>query len=115
MSNISREFGERLLGLKPHQTVRTVLMLDTRRDDIEGKRPPARGSRSATIEAIRKAAAPALSDIDRILEEYGGRRLAPEVDALGSIPVETTAAGIRALAERPYVKAVLEDQPVSLL
>jgi hypothetical protein len=36
-------------------------------------------------------------------------------NALGSIPVETTARGIAALAASEHVKAILEDQPISLL
>jgi hypothetical protein len=34
------------------------------------------------------------------------------VDALGSLPVETTPAGIRALADAEGVKAILENQMV---
>jgi hypothetical protein len=64
------------------------------------------------VEKARQAARAALPDIDRILEVYGGKRLSEDVDALGSLTVETTAEGVRALADSEHVKAVLEDQPI---
>ncbi len=47
---------------------------------------------------------PVLAEVDKILERHNGRRLADEVDALGSVSVETTVAGIPALAASDYVK-----------
>ena len=55
-----------------------------------------------------------MDDIDEILKKHDGRRLARRPDALGSLPVETTAAGIRALARSRWVQAVFEDQPIHL-
>jgi hypothetical protein len=81
--------------------------------------PPAyartRGNRQATIKAMRKSGEQALPDIDRILARFDGKRLAAKPDALGSIPVETTAAGVIALAASEHVKAILEDQAISLI
>jgi hypothetical protein len=54
-------------------------------------------------------------DIDRILEHWGGRRLADQVDALGSVPVEATAAATRELAASECVRAIILDQVVSAL
>ena len=56
----------------------------------------------------------ALGEIDRLLKRSGGRRLAPSPDAFGSIPVEAPAPGLLALARSEHVRALLEDQPVSL-
>ncbi len=53
-----------------------------------------------------------MSGIDELPKRYGGRRLAAQPDALGSLPVETTAAGIKALAVCESVRGVLEDQEV---
>jgi hypothetical protein len=78
-------------------------------------RRPSRVSRQATIAIIRQSAEPALLEIDRILERFDGQRLAASADALGCVPIETTAAGITALAASEHVKAILEDQPISLL
>ena len=50
--------------------------------------------------------------VDEVLARFGGRRLSDAPDALGSLPVETTCAGIHALAECDGVSAVLEDQPI---
>jgi hypothetical protein len=70
--------------------------------------------RKATTERIRQSAEAALPTIAHILERFGGRRLADQANALGSIPVETTSAGIRELAASEHVQAILEDQPISL-
>jgi hypothetical protein len=56
-----------------------------------------------------------LAEIDRPLTHFGGKRLALGVNALGSVPVESTPDGITALASLDSVKAILEDQPISLL
>ena len=80
-----------------------------------GTRRDKRHHRQKMIESIRNSAQPALTDIDQILKRFHGKRLAGEPDALGCIPIETTAAGISALAESDYIKTILEDQPVSLL
>jgi hypothetical protein len=44
--------------------------------------------------------------------QSGGERLTDDVDVLGSITVETTAEGIKALAASEHVKAILEDQSI---
>lgn len=112
---ISREFSARLEELGPRQKVRAILMLDPGSSKPPLKMTRLRSSRQAAIAATREAAESSLPDIDQILQRFSGRRLAPHVDALGCIPVETTAAGIAALASSKHVKAILEDQPVSLL
>jgi hypothetical protein len=112
---LSTEFKARLDRLGPQQKVRAIVMLHGK---DTGKTPARRQSsaeRQAAIESVRKSAEQALVDIDRILECFDGQRLAKSPDALGSISVETTAAGITALASCGHVKAILEDQPISLL
>jgi hypothetical protein len=74
-----------------------------------------RSERRAAIAATREAAESSLPDIDQILQRFGGKRLASHIDALGCISVEATAAGIAALAGSEHIKAILEDQPISLL
>jgi len=64
---------------------------------------------AATRERARTGQFPA---IDAILRDNGGRRLGDEPTALGTIAVETTANGVRALAESEHVAAILDDQPV---
>lgn len=109
---ISRQFKARLARLGPEQKVRAVVMLATEGADIPSR--PSRADRQAIQAAIRQAAAAALPDIDRLLAQHGGKRLAAYANALGGIPIETTATGITALTASKYVKAVLEDQAISL-
>jgi len=113
-AKISSQFNVRLGRLGPKQKVRAIVLL--RMPNLESSTgQSSRPQRKAMLEKVRQAAASALPFIDEILERYDGKRLADSVNALGSIPVETTAAGIRALAASEYVKAVLEDQPISSL
>lgn len=112
---ISTEFYSRLTRLKPKEKIRVIAMLATKGLEKPGTRREKRQQRQKIIESIRNSAQTAFADIDRILKRFHGKRLAGETDALGCIPIETTAAGISALVESDYIKTILEDQPVSLL
>ena len=110
---ISPAFTARLAHLTPQQTVRAVVLLRSPVSaDPTAPRAVRAAKRQALIEALRHAAAPELLELDQTLERYYGKRLAASVNALGAVPVETTAAGIHALAASPYVKAILEDQTI---
>jgi len=104
-SKLGPQFTARLRRLRPQADVRVVVMLQLK--------ATGRGTRSERIAQARTAAEPALQDLDLILGPFGGRRLRETATALGSVSVETTAAGVRHLAESPWVKAILEDQPVT--
>ncbi|HVT18653.1 MAG TPA: hypothetical protein VHQ90_21040 [Thermoanaerobaculia bacterium] len=114
-AKIGPEFANRLRRLKPGETVQAILMLAT----AGAADPPLRGrgreKRAETIASVRAASDAALPAIDRVLARTGGRRLAAHADTLGCLPIETTAAGILELAASQHVKAVLEDQPISLV
>ena len=112
---IGPRFAETLCHLRPGQKVRAIVLL---RSDNSAGTAGRRGSshqRQAAIEAARRASEPGLREIDRILDRHKGTRLATHADVLGSIPVETTAAGVSALASSEHVRAILEDQPISLI
>ncbi len=112
---ISREFATRLEHLSPRDKVRAVVLLNTPNGaNKTATRRLSRAERKAAAEARRKSAEHALPDIDKIIQEFGGQRLEPRPSALGSVHVETTPAGVKALAASKHVKAVLEDQRVSL-
>ncbi len=113
-SKISREFAARLDRFGPQQKVRAIVLLRTKDAGTVAPQRPSRVNRQTTIEAVRQSAEQALGEIDGILERFDGKRLA-NVNALGSIPIETTVSGIVALASSEHVKAILEDQPISLL
>jgi len=114
-SAISREFSARLDKLKATQKVRAVVMLQTGGETKISVGRASSPEREAAIEQVRQAARALLPHIDRILERYDGQRLTEDVNALGSIVVETTAEGIKALAASEYVKTMFEDQSIHRL
>jgi hypothetical protein len=111
---ISPEFSSRLDRLGPRQRVQAIVLLRTDVENRSGKRQ--RGDeREAIIEATLRSADRALRNVDDILTRHDGHRLADRPDVLGSIPIEATPAGIKALASSKWVTAVLEDQDVHLI
>jgi hypothetical protein len=112
---ISTEFARRLARLAPDAMARAIVLLDTGPAPAAAAGRPSKAERKAIAEAIQTAAAPALAEVDRLLERSGGRRLAPGPDLFGSIPVEAPASALLALAGSEHVRAILEDQPLSLL
>jgi hypothetical protein len=112
---ISTTFKMRLKHMEPHQKVRAIVVLHLNGHEVAPGRRQSPAERQAAIEAMHKSAEPALAEIDRVLRHFGGKLLASSVNALGSIPVEATPNGIAALATLDSVKAILEDQPISLL
>lgn len=111
---ISAEFAARLDRLGPREKVQAIVLLRTGEIDDSSGRRQSRAERAATVEAMRRSAEQALAKVDGILERYDGQRLAESPDALASVPVEVTAAGIKALASSKWVEAVLEDQGIHL-
>ncbi len=112
---ISPLFAARLSALAAEEKVHAVLLLKIALDGRRRGRRLLPGERRARVSAVRSEADNALGAIDEILERHGGERLAERANALGSLPVETTSSGILALAESWHVKAILEDQEISLL
>jgi hypothetical protein len=108
---ISREFAARLAGSDPKHRFRAIILTggggEEKRRSVTRQTPR---QRKKAIEEMQRAAEQALADIDDILSRFEGRRLAASPSVLGSIPVETTSAGIRALAESRWVKSIIEDQ-----
>jgi hypothetical protein len=85
---ISDVFEARLRRTKPDAMVRVVVML--RRDRA------------------------AVREVDAVLARVGGRRVSKRPNVLGYVTVDTTPAGVRALASCEAVRGVIEDQPVRL-
>ena len=111
---ISAQFSARLARLKPGDKVHAFVLLRAGGPGSRSGRRQTRAEREAAVKAFGKSSGQALDDLDKILKEHDGRRLARRPNALGSLPVETTAAGIRALARSRWVQAVFEDQPIHL-
>ncbi|WP_295389477.1 hypothetical protein [uncultured Thiodictyon sp.] len=113
MAKISPEFDRRLNALGPADRIQALLLLKV----------PNRGRRAGTRTSIAERAEVAdmidatgeVPEIDRILHDHGGRRLAERANALGSLPVETPPAGLRALAASGQARAIIEDQPISMV
>ena len=112
---ISATFAARLAKLAPDQKLRVIIMLADGPSRKGSGRRLTREQRRKAMEKTQAAADGALDAVDRILGSFDGKRLAKRADALGCLPVETTAAGIRALADAPEVESILEDQHIGLL
>jgi hypothetical protein len=110
-NKISSEFACRLNNLAPQQKVCIIVFLKLENLDKPMSRQ-SRIERKAAIEGIRNSAKQALDYIHKIIQDFGGKQLADSPDALGSIPVEISAAGVEALAESDAVKAVVEEQEI---
>lgn len=113
-AKISAGFRTRLARLGPDQKVRALVVLRTGQGGRASAVRQSGPERAAAVEAMRKQAEQSLEEVDAILEQFKGTRLRAEPDALGTVPVETTAEGIEGLAASERVQAVLEDQAVSL-
>lgn len=115
-NKISNEFAARLDQLGSGETVRAIVFLEVKSSEksvVRGRQSDTQ--RKAAVERVRQAAENTLKDIDNILNSNEGRRLQKQPTALGSVLVETTAVGVYALAESAKVKAIIEDQGVSLI
>lgn len=110
-NKISSEFACRLNNLAPQQKVYIIVFLKLENLDKPMSRQ-SRIERKAAMEGIRNSANQALGYIHKIIQDFGGKQLADNPDALGSIPVEISAAGVEALAESDAVKAVVEEQEI---
>jgi hypothetical protein len=112
---ISPEFARRLARLAPDEMTRAIVLLDTGFAPAATPGRPSKAARRAIAEAIQTAASEALAEVDRLLERSSGRRLTPGPDLFGAVPVEAPASALLELAESEYVRALLEDQSLSLL
>jgi hypothetical protein len=111
-SKISREFSRRLDRLHPRDKVRAIVMLRADGNGGGGAARPSRAERQDAAERVCQEAEAALPEIDQILERFDGHRLAEHPNAVGAIPVETTARGVIALAGADCVRTILEDQNI---
>jgi hypothetical protein len=92
--------------------IRATVLLNVGQTERARGRRQSTAEREAAVAETKAGAAELLPEIDRLLGEVGGRRLSQAPDALGTILVETTRAGLRRLSASSCVKAVLEDQPL---
>jgi hypothetical protein len=111
-NKLNPEFAARLDRLAPHQKVRVVVLLHSKgAGNLNGKRQ-SRLERQSTIQSLRESAVQSLANINEIIQHFEGKFLMDCPDALGSIPIEITAAGIDALTKSEAVKAVMENSSI---
>ncbi len=109
---ISREFSLRLDRLKPRDKVRAIVVLRADGNGAGRARRLSRSERRAVADMIIRSAEAVLPEIDQILERFDGHRLAEHPNAVGAVPVVTTADGVKALADADCVKTIYEDQTI---
>ncbi len=110
-NKISSEFACRLKNLAPQQKVSVIVFLDVEQAGRRNNSRLSRAERRVAMEAIRHSAKLALDYIRKIIQDFGGKELA-DPDVLGSVPIEISAAGVKALAASDAVKAVVEEQKI---
>jgi hypothetical protein len=114
-AKLSPQFAKHLAQLKPEDTVRVIVLLRLPELKPAPDRRQSRVERQAALDAVRRSTEAAVTAVDAILDRVGGQRLSSDADVLGSLTVETTSAGVGALAASEHVKAILEDQDISSL
>lgn len=111
-NKISSEFACRLNNLAPQQKVSVIVLLKLDNFDNPVNCRLSRAERRAIMEGIRNSANKSLDYIRKILQDFDGKQLAESPDVLGSIPIEISVAGVKALAASEAVKAVMEEQEI---
>jgi len=113
-SKLGPGFQAKLREAAPDERIYAVVLLETSEGEGRRAKRRSREQREAAVARTKRSAGCALREIDRVLKRHNGRRLADEANALGAVPIEATPAGLHAIAACDEVKAVLEDQPVTL-
>ena len=113
-SKMSDSFRERIARLDPAESVRAVVVLFAHaapdvlvRQSLEERR--------AAVAVVRAAGVSALPQIDRVLVQFGGRRVSASASAVRTLLVDATPAALHALSALPEVEAILENQPLTAL
>ncbi len=104
----------RLDRMNPDQMIRIIVVLSPMSERREPKVRLTKHERDKKIEEMKRLHRPVLAEIDAVLDRFGGSKSTRGMEALGCVLVETTAAGIEVLALIANVKAIMEDQPISL-
>jgi hypothetical protein len=110
---ISSEFAHRLSKLNPHQVVRVLVLLNVKNNiNLLSNSQKFSDNHISAVKNISNLEKQAINGIHKILQDNDGKLLAEHFNLLGSIPIETTVAGVYELATLDAVKAVIEDQEI---
>ncbi|UCE46711.1 MAG: hypothetical protein JSW47_13965 [Phycisphaerales bacterium] len=112
---LGAEFRLRLSQAEPDDRIRAVIVLNIAPPTAARAGRLSREAKERTARRMKEVATELLPEIDSVLRDYHGKRLTEDVDVLGTISVEAPAAGLLAVARCDTVRAVLEDQDISLL
>jgi hypothetical protein len=109
-AKISEVFRRRLDSADEKTPLRAVVLLAMTPSQGTGRRQ----DRRAAVQAVHESARSAMQQLASLMAHGGGRWLADEPDALGSIAIEALPKTLLSLASSEHVRGILEDQPVSL-
>ena len=109
---ISPQLAARLKNYSPEQKVRIIVLLKSNNNIADNSQRQSRLARKAAIKAMQNSVTQATQEIDRIIQDYGGKKLDKQPNVLGTITVEITSPGIQALASSDSVKAIIENQKI---
>ena len=110
---ISPEFAARLDSYPHTAKVRIIVLLQSASQQMtNNSRRQNRLERKAALRAMQDSVKESWQTIDRLIQDFDGKKLAPKPDAFGSISIEITPDGVRALAKSDAVKAIIENQTI---
>ena len=113
---ISPEFATRLNSYPPTTKVRVIVLLEGAKPEIDSNsHRQNRLERKAAIKAMQDSVERSWQIVDRLIEDFSGKKLDPRPNALGSITLEITPPGIKALALSDAVKTIIENQKIYLV
>jgi hypothetical protein len=111
-NKLSPEFATRLIHLEPQQKIHIIVLLQIVEPLNLGGKRQSPADRQSVIQTVKNSAAQAFANITEIIQHFEGHSLAEHPDAIGSIPIEITVAGINPLLQSPSVKAIIENQAI---
>ena len=109
---ISPEFAARLNSYPPTAKVKVIVLLQGANSQVNDSRRQNKLERKAALQAMQDSVKQSWQIIDRLIQDFDGRKLTPKPDALGSISLEITPDGVRALATSDAVKAIIQNQTI---
>jgi len=110
---LSPQFASRISNLGRREKIRAIILVKADGEAIHEPSGQIRTRSRGAVNAVNGAFSKALSEVDGILKRHSGQRISASPNALGSIVVETTPAGVLALADSEHVRAIFEDQRIT--
>ena len=110
---ISPEFATRLSRYPSTTKIRVIVLLEGTKPELNNNSDRQnRLERKASIKAMQDSVEQSWQMVDQLIKDFDGEKLAPRPNALGSITIEITPLGIKALASSDAVKTIIENQKI---